>query len=1059
MRWVGRARSWSAVTCHRFVREGPADGSRWLNLQGRAKAATSRCIPNGASASPARRAYCCALVTVLAAASASAKELPAPVTVGEHGRLVYAVEPGGDRVIDFSHAGYRGGGVPLPEVPVRVVVEPADGDDGARIQAALDQVAQLELDREGRRGAVVLARGRFEVAGQLRIAADGVVLRGMGSGEDGTTLVATGTSRRALITIGRDPEEPELGAAIRIADDYVPVGANTVRLADVSALAPGMRVRIRRPSPESWIAHLGMDEAPGRQPYRWKAGAFDVMWDRVITRVEGDHVTLDAPLTVALDPRFGRAELRPWKRDDRLREIGVENLRCESAFDPANLRDEEHAWDALAIDNARDVWIADVTGRHFAGALVRIGADAARVTVQDCAFRAPVSEQGGYRRMAFHTSGQQTLFLRCEAESARHPFSVGYLAAGPNVFLECRALDASSFSGPVGSWASGVLFDNVTIDGAALRLDNLETWNQGVGWNAANSVIWASSAAEVICRSPPGAVNWAVGVWGQFIGDGRWSQTNEFMEPDSLYRAQLRERGGEDAVAALDASPAGRDPGSTPGFAGAMARNPDASPSPQPREPAQAAPLQLRNGWLAAGETLLTGSQVGGAWWRGRLEPARAAEFGPALTRFAPGRTGTGLTDDLRVLVTRMAANGRVAFRHHYGLWYDRRRIDHQMIRRPDGDVYPPFFEQPFARSGQGRAWDGLSRYDLTKYNPWYFDRLREFAALGRAHGVVLINAMYFQHNILESGAHWVDSPWRPVNNINHTGFTEPPPFAGDTIRMAAEFYDVTHPVRRDLHRAYIRHCLDALADESNVIHTLTAENSGPLAFMEFWLDVVAGWQRDTGRDPLIALSAPKDVQDAILADGERARLIDVIDLTYWFRTDGGAEFAPPGGTTLAPRQHLRLWKHGRPSAASIAAMVHEYRTRLPDKAIISELPEADGWMFAASGGSFPKMPASTDRALRAAIVRMRPVAADDGARQWVLAEPGRGYFAVAAADTTITLDLRRERGEFQVRRINPATGAVTEGADVVSAGQVVNIPPGDRDVTVVWLTRTEPSP
>ena len=125
------------------------------------------------------------------------------------------------------------------------------------------------------------------------------------------------------------------------------------------------------------------------------------------------------------------------------------------------------------------------------------------------------------------------------------------------------------------------------------------------------------------------------------------------------------------------------------------------------------------------------------------------------------------------------------------------------------------------------------------------------------------------------------------------------------------------------------------------MIHTLTAENSGPLEFMQFWLDVIAEWKRETGARPLIALSAPKDVQDAILADPVRAAVVDVIDLTYWFRTPDGAEFAPPGGTQLAPRQHLRLWKGGRPTAASIAAMATEYRVRFPTKAVISGLPQA----------------------------------------------------------------------------------------------------------------------
>jgi len=124
-----------------------------------------------------------------------------------------------------------------------------------------------------------------------------------------------------------------------------------------------------------------------------------------------------------------------------------------------------------------------------------------------------------------------------------------------------------------------------------------------------------------------------------------------------------------------------------------------------------------------------------------------------------------------------MKAGGKAVLEHHWGLWYDRRRDDHEMVRRIDGEVWPPFYEQPWARSGVGTAWDGLSKYDLTKFNPWYFARLKSFADLCDRKGLVLVQQTYFQHNILEAGAHWADFPWRPANCLQATGFPEPPPY------------------------------------------------------------------------------------------------------------------------------------------------------------------------------------------------------------------------------------------------------------------------------------------
>src|SRR5690606_28978440 len=135
-----------------------------------------------------------------------------------------------------------------------------------------------------------------------------------------------------------------------------------------------------------------------------------------------------------------------------------------------------------------------------------------------------------------------------------------------------------------------------------------------------------------------------------------------------------------------------------------------------------------------------------------------------------------------------------------------------------------------------------------TKYNSWYWSRLRDFAALATKERLVLIHQNYFQHNILEAGAHWADFPWRPANNINNTGFPEPPPYAGDKrIFMARQFYDTGHPVRRELHRAYIRKCLENFTPGSNVIQLTGAEFTGPLHFVRFWLETVQEWEEETG--------------------------------------------------------------------------------------------------------------------------------------------------------------------------------------------------------------------
>jgi hypothetical protein len=428
-----------------------------------------------------------------------------------------------------------------------------------------------------------------------------------------------------------------------------------------------------------------------------------------------------------------------------------------------------------------------------------------------------------------------------------------------------------------------------------------------------------------------------------------------------------------------------------------------------------------------------------------------------------PGRVGTGFTDDLEQVADNMARDGLTVYDHHYGLWYERRRDDHTMGRQADGDVAAPFYEQPFARTGNvskyGTAWDGLSKYDLTKFNPWYWNRLRDFARLCDERGLVLLHQDYFQHNILEAGAHWADCPWRPANNVNDTGLPEPPPYIGDKRQfMAPMFYDVTNPKLRALHRGYIRQCLDNFVGTSNVIQMTSAEYSGPLEFTQFWLDTIIEWEQETGHDVLVGLSTPKDVQDAILVDPQRASHVDVIDVRYWAYTADGGLYAPKGGQNLAPRQHLRQTRQRPGGAAAIVRAVREYRDRYPDKAVIYSAEEncpsiRDGWATLIAGGSLADVKLPVE--LAKIVPSMRP--ADGivtGDNQWCLANDGDYLIYTDAIDANMEVDLPGEPARYRLRWIDSKTGEISSGDEVA-----ISRPLRIQAVTkLLWLARSDNS-
>ena len=164
------------------------------------------------------------------------------VHAGPDGKLVYKTTPRGDRIMDFSSAGYMGGGVALPTVPVKRTVKPSGrADDTAAIQDAIDAVAAMPV-KGGFRGAVLRA-GTYTCEHTIYISADGVVLRGSGTtGPNASTIKMTG-GRHCAIVLGKlgggrgrrfggsvaDNVQQDDKAATSIADAYVPAGTKASR--------------------------------------------------------------------------------------------------------------------------------------------------------------------------------------------------------------------------------------------------------------------------------------------------------------------------------------------------------------------------------------------------------------------------------------------------------------------------------------------------------------------------------------------------------------------------------------------------------------------------------------------------------------------------------------------------------------------------------------------------------------------------------------------------------------------------------------------------------------
>jgi hypothetical protein len=468
--------------------------------------------------------------------------------VDERGCLAYGHDDSGNRLPDFSYAGYRGGGVALPFVPRardRSPLAPgASGDDTAAIQAALDEVAAQAPGPDGMRGALELTSGTFTLAGTVRILGSGVVLRGQGTTGPGATVLRAVGPGRPLLVIG-PATGGSLAASRRVMDHYVPVGGRSFELDDIGDLQVGDDIVVRRPAMPHWQDVVGM-----------VARSAGVVFERRIRDIQGHRITLDVPLTNALEKEYTEATVAKYGFPDRVTEVGIERLATRAEFDP---RSDLGDGIFVEVDAATNAWVRQVLAEGYEAGAVNLEQPSRWVTVEDVTSVAPVPPPATGWSRAFLMGGQQNLLLRGRAVGARRAFETWGRTAGPNVVLDLTVIGKSSVVRP-SRWTNGLLLDGVHITdetgarGGAIVIDN-ESRGREAGWSAANSVVWNCSAERFVIDSPPTAQNWVIGGHADELeGD---AIRDAVARPDSLYRAQLAERLGDQALGAL--SPDRRD--------------------------------------------------------------------------------------------------------------------------------------------------------------------------------------------------------------------------------------------------------------------------------------------------------------------------------------------------------------------------------------------------------------------------------------------------------------------------------------------------------------------
>jgi hypothetical protein len=321
----------------------------------------------------------------------------------------------------------------------------------------------------------------------------------------------------------------------------------------------------------------------------------------------------------------------------------------------------------------------------------------------------------------------------------------------------------------------------------------------------------------------------------------------------------------------------------------------------------------------------------------------------------------------------------------------------------------------PWQRTGPGKALDGKPKFDLTKFDPAYFDRLRSRVKAAGDRGIY-VSVMLFEGwglmhgnrgRAAPEGWAWRSHPFHPANNVNGVR----PEGAGP---VTGRVHHLGNKAVNDLQAAYICKVVDTVNDLDNVLYEVI--NEGGQKEWDWW---VVKTIKDHERG--------KPEQHPVGITGHGAERLESVlaspaDWASPGRNDGYAE-DPPAWDAKHKRVSLldtdHIWGVGGNAAWVWKAFLRGHNPVFMDP--------YDGSVL---GTSWDKKWEPVRRAMgetrrfaeRVNLAAMNP-STDVASTKYCLVESGKEYLVYLPDGGAATVDLSSARGELSVEWFNTDNG------------------------------------
>ena len=194
-----------------------------------------------------------------------------------------------------------------------------------------------------------------------------------------------------------------------------------------------------------------MNGATPQSPWR----PFNIDWDRVVTEVQGNTMTIDAPITCAIEKRWGGGEMMKYEDPGRIENVASRTCAaCRNSIRPCArgntatwiaqttsaeeyYADENHYANFIIFDNLKHGWVRHATALHFVYSMVGTQRGAMD---HGAGLRLARADLAAHGRAAVHlcAAGQLTLVQRCHSDKGRHSFMTGQPSRAGTSFSTAR---------------------------------------------------------------------------------------------------------------------------------------------------------------------------------------------------------------------------------------------------------------------------------------------------------------------------------------------------------------------------------------------------------------------------------------------------------------------------------------------------------------------------------------------------------------------------------------------------------------------------------------------